>query len=86
MEKAKHKVRKPAVDVEVEAATGATVTTSTVKHAVEDKDTVQEVELKEENGNPGDPIHDPEENKKLDALFEEAPPLIDVEIVDDAGS
>jgi hypothetical protein len=78
------KKRQPAAIDESEVATGATVTTSTVKHDVAAKNTVPEDDVEEENGNHGDPIHDPEANKKLDALSEEASPLIKVEIASEA--
>jgi|GEM_PF-3065370 len=77
------KQRQPLVD-ESEAATGATVTTSTVKHDATAKIKVPEDEQRNENGNPADSIHVPEETEKLEENFADAAPIIDVEVVNDA--
>jgi hypothetical protein len=60
---------------ESEAATGATVTTSTVKHDVTAKITVDEDESDEQNGNGDDSPQDAEVNEKLKAIFAEASPV-----------
>lgn len=64
---------------ESEAATVAPVTTSTVKHDVTARISVDEDESDEQNGNGDDSLQDAEVNEKLKTIFAEASPVVEAE-------